>query len=105
LLSFRDSVREVRHSDIDLRHTGMQPLERLRDHEAVPLVDTRLHSGLKARHRGLDLTKPLSDLEFGLERLDPPECHSGKDVARQQAQSELVRIVKNPRLGGCQIQR
>jgi hypothetical protein len=29
-LSFRDSVREVRNSDIDLRHTGMQPLKRLR---------------------------------------------------------------------------
>ena len=118
----RGSVREVRHSDIDLRHTGMQPLKRLRivgrwnlltclfvvgperDHEPVPLIDTRFHSGLKARHGGLDLSKPSSNLNFSLERLKSGERHSGNEVAGQQAQSEFVRIVKNPRVGGCQIQ-
>jgi len=29
LLSFRDSVREVRHSDLDLRHSGRDELQRL----------------------------------------------------------------------------
>jgi hypothetical protein len=70
----------------------------------VPLIDTRFHSGLKTRHGDLDLSKPSSNLKFGLERLESGECHSGNDVARQQAQNELVRIVKNPRVGGGQIQ-
>src|SRR5438132_6220798 len=75
-----------------------------RDREPVPLIDTRLHSRLKTRHGALYLSKPSSNLNFSLELLEPGECHSGKDVARQQAQSELVRIVQNPRVGDCQIQ-
>lgn len=32
-------------------------------------------------------------------------CHSGKDVARQQPQRELVRVLKNRRVMSWQIER
>jgi hypothetical protein len=32
-------------------------------------------------------------------------CDSGKDVTRQQAQSEPVRVVKNDRVVDCQVKR
>jgi hypothetical protein len=32
-------------------------------------------------------------------------CDSGKDVTGQQAQSELVRVVKNDRVVYCQVKR
>ena len=42
----------------------------------------------------------VSSLELMRER-----CDSGKDVTRQQAQSELVRVVKNDRVVDCQVKR
>ena len=123
LFSFGDSVREVRHSEIELCHTGMQPLERVRvvgwwellacllvvgperDHEPVSFIDTRFHPRLKTRHGALGLSEPSSNLKLGLEYLKPGERHSGNDIARQQAQSELVRISKDPRVGDCQAER
>src|SRR5262249_8210479 len=88
LLSSRESVREVRTSQIAPRHTGMQPLERLRvigwcdlltyllvvrperDHEPAPLIDARLHSGHESRNGGLVLGKHSSNLELGPESLE-----------------------------------
>jgi hypothetical protein len=76
-----------------------------REHDPVVLIDTRFHSGLKTRHGAPNFSKSSSNLEFGLEYLNAGECHSGEDVARQQAQSELVRILKNRRFGDCHLQR
>ncbi len=124
LLSLRDPVREVRRRDIELPHAGMEPLERIgvagwgdlsrrhrfvvgpqRDHEAVTLVDAGLHSRLKSSHRALGSGEPLSKVDFELCHLMRYMCDPGKDVTGQQAQSELVRVVKNDRVVDCQVKR
>src|ERR1051325_6849764 len=67
-------------------------------------MHTWFHSRPRTRDGRFDVSKPLSNLKFGLERLEVGECHSGKDVAREQPQSELVRVVKDARLAGGQTQ-
>jgi hypothetical protein len=67
------------------------------------LVDARLHSRLKSSHRALGFGEPLRKLDFELCDLVRYMCDSGKDVTRQQAQSELVRVVKNDRVGDKQV--
>jgi hypothetical protein len=47
----------------------------------------------------------LSKVDFELCGLMRYVCDSGKDVTRQQAQSELVRVVKNDRVVDCQAER
>ena len=76
-----------------------------RDHEAVTLVDARLHSRLKRSHRALGFGEPLRKLDFELCDLLPDRCDSGKDVTRQQAHRELVRVVKNDRVVDRQAKR
>jgi hypothetical protein len=100
-LSFRDAVGEVRDSDIESRHARMQPLERARivtcgdlfrrrvvvpperDGEPVPLIGTRLDSGIETRRGALVLSEALRNLDFGVEGLLPRVRNSGKDVAWQ----------------------
>src|SRR5436305_46651 len=81
----RDPVQEVRRGDVEFPHTGMQALERecvvggrevsrrnrlvvrpQRDLEAVALVDAWLHARLERCNRTVDLSEPLSKLDFEL---------------------------------------
>ena len=124
LLSLCDSIREVGRRDIELPHARMQPLERLRvvgwrhlsrrhrwvvgpqsDDEAVTLVGARLGSWLKSSHRAIGLGEPSSKLEFELSHLLRLRCDSGKDVTREQAHSELVRVLENDRIVDRQVKR
>ena len=121
-LSLSDSIREMRRLDIELPHACMQPFEPIgvvgrrkrgmchrfvespqRDHEAVTLVDARLHSWLKSSHRALGLGEPLSKLDFELRDLMRYMGHPGQDVTRQQTQSEFVRVMKNDRVVDSQV--
>jgi hypothetical protein len=124
-LRLRDSIREVRRREIDLPHASVQPLERLRilgwrnilrryrlvvgpqrDDEAVTHVDARLHPRLKCSHRAIGFSKPPSNLDFELcaclmrHVRDP-----SKNVTRQQAHSEPVRVVQNDRVIDPQVKR
>jgi len=103
----------------------MQPLERLRilvwpdvsrrqrlvvgpqrDCEAVTYVDARLHPRLKLSHRAVGLGEPPSDLDFELgaylmrHMRDP-----SKNVTRQQAHSETVRVLEHNRVIDSQVKR
>jgi hypothetical protein len=75
-----------------------------REQESVPRIDTRFHSGLETRRGALEFSKPSSNLELGLEPVIPGDCHSGEDVARQQSQRELVRILQDSCIGDCQAE-
>ena len=116
---------EVRRREIDRPHAGMQPLKRLRvlgwgdvsrryrlvvgpqrDHEAVTHVDARLHARLKRSHRALGFGEPPRDLDFELcacllRHVRDPR----KNVTRQEAHSEPVRVVKNDRVIDSQAKR
>jgi hypothetical protein len=65
----------------------------------------RLHSRLKSSHRALGLGELLSKVDFELCDLVRYMCDSSKDVTRQQAQSELVRVVKNDCVVDRQVER
>jgi hypothetical protein len=73
-----------------------------RDHEAVSLVDERPDPRLKRTHRALRFGEPLRKVDFELCDLMRERCDSGKDVARQQAHRELVRVAENDRVVDCQ---
>ena len=73
-----------------------------RDREAIALVDARIHPRLKSSHRAPGSGEPLGKLDFELRDLMRDRGHPGKHVTRQQAQSELVRVMKNDRVVGCQ---
>ena len=114
-LRLRDSIREVRRSQIDLPHAGMQPLERLRilgwrdvsrrhrlvvgpqrDREAVTHVDARLHPRLKLCHRAIAFRRAVERPRLRTRRLPdalhaPPEQERHKAAGAQRA----VRVVKN----------
>ena len=64
-----------------------------RDHEAVTLIDARLHPRVESGHRAPGLGEPLSKLDLELCDLLRHRCHPGQDVTRQQTQSQLVRVV------------
>src|SRR5260370_35390050 len=68
-------------------------------------VGGRLCWGLRGRHGGLGFGEPLGKLDLELCDLMRYRCDSGKDVTRQQAHSELVRIVKNDRVVDGQVKR
>ena len=60
---------------------------------------------LQRRHRALGRGKPLRELDLergGVSRL---RRDAGKDVARQQAHSQVVGVVQNDRVGGGQAER
>jgi hypothetical protein len=123
LLSLCDAIGEVRGAGIELPHPSMQPRERnrivgwcdlwrhrwvvgpQRDHKAVTLVDTRRRSRFKRSHWAPDLGEPLCQLDFELRHLLRERRHSGKHVARQQAHSELVRVLKNDCVVDGQVKR
>ena len=77
-----------------------------RDRKPVTHVHARLHPRLKLSHRAIGFGEPPSDLDFelcaGLMRYmrDP-----SKNVTRQQAHSEPVRVVKNDRVIDPQVKR
>ena len=119
-----DPVREMRRTDIDLAHAGMQPFERVgevgrsdrsgrrgfvvgpqRDHEAVTLVDARLHAGIESGHRAAGCGEPLGKLDFEGRGLMRDGCHPGQDVTGQQAHGDPVRVVQNDRVVDGQTER
>jgi hypothetical protein len=65
-------------------------------------VDPRLHSRLESDHRAPGLGEALSELDFKRRDLMRDRCDSGNDLTGQQAQRELVRVVKNDRFGRLQ---
>ena len=69
------------------------------------LVDARLHSRLESSHRALGLGEPLRKFDFELCDLMRRRCDPSKDVARQQAYRESVRVVKNNRVIDRQTER
>ena len=68
-------------------------------------MDARFHSRIETRHRALGFSELLSKLDFQLCNLLPDMCDSGKDVTRQQAQCELVRVVNDDRVVDRQSER
>jgi hypothetical protein len=73
--------------------------------EAVTLVAAGLHSRLQGIHRARCLGEPLSKLDLEHCVIVPHRCDSGKDVAGQQPQRELVRVLKNGRVISWQVER
>src|ERR1700760_1256242 len=103
LLSLLDPIGEMRRRDIELAHARVQPLEGAgvvggwalsrcrwfvvgpeRDHEAVTLIDPRVHAGLESRHRAAGRGELLGNLNFELCDLICHRCHPGQRVTRQQ---------------------
>lgn len=70
-------------------------------HSSTP----RLHSRLESSHRAPGFCEPLSKLDFELCDLMRQGCDSGNDVTRQQARSEVVRVVENDRVVDRQVKR
>src|SRR3954453_9714992 len=100
-LGFADAVAEVRRNDVELRHTHMQPLKRLRvaryrridtrlfvvppqrEGEPVSLKDAWFNTRVETRNGASDLREPPCDLDLKLERLLARERHSGKNITRE----------------------
>jgi hypothetical protein len=55
----------------------------------------RVNSWVESSDGAPGYGKPLRKLDFELRDLTSDWCDSRKDVARPEAQSELVRVVKN----------
>ena len=120
VLGLRDSIREVRRRDVLPSHALMQPLEGLRvvgwrdvvlrcpglvvgpqrHREAVTLVDARLHPRLESGHGAVGSSEPLSEVDFERCNLLPCMSDPGEDIARQQTQGDLVRVLE--RRSRCQ---
>jgi len=62
------------------------------------LVYARFYSRRKSGNRSLGLGEPLSKVDFELCNLVPSRSDSCKDVAGQQTQRQLVRVVKQDRI-------
>ena len=58
-------------------------------------MDARLHSRLERGHRAPGLGEPLGQVDFELGDLMRHRSDPGHDVAGQQTQGELVRVVEN----------
>ncbi|GAA2939575.1 hypothetical protein GCM10011428_67700 [Streptomyces violaceus] len=67
-------------------------------------MNTWLHSRLESGHRAPGIGEPLSQLDLELCDLIRYRCHPGQDVTGQQTQSELVRVMKDDRVVGCQAE-
>jgi len=109
-----DAIREVGRNEIDLPHSSVQPLKRLRilgwdvttgyrlvvgpqcDDEAVTHVDARLHPRIERSYGTIGFGEPTSDLDFELCASRPLHLRDpSENVTRPQAQSEPVRVVQN----------
>lgn len=117
-----NAICEVRCRHVDLSHPRMEPHERVRvrgrrsfssrhrfvvgpegDREAVTHVDPWLYPWLKGNGGASRCCEPLRQLNF---ELDHPLTNMGdprNDVTRQQAQCELVRVLKHDRVIGPQV--
>jgi hypothetical protein len=123
-LGLRHSIGEVRRRHVHLPHPGMKPRERVcvlgrrglssrrrlvvgpeRDREAVTHVDTWLHSWLEGNGGASGCCEPLRKLDFELGHLLTNTGDPRNDVTRQQAQRELVRVLKNDRVIDPQVKR
>jgi hypothetical protein len=77
-----------------------------RDREAVTYVYARLHPRLKLSHRAVGFGEPPSDLDFEIcARLMRHMRDSSKNVTRQEANSQPVRVVKNDPVIDPQVKR
>lgn len=116
-LRLRDPVREVRHRHVERAHAQVQPFQRVgvvgrcdpvrrhgrvvrpqRDHEAVPPEDPRPHPGVGHGDRTARRREPLREVDLEPGDLLRLGRHPGQDVARQQPQRELVRVVQDGRV-------
>ncbi|MCW2897198.1 MAG: hypothetical protein JWO75_6687, partial [Actinomycetia bacterium] len=70
--------------------------------ETITLVDAWLHPGLKGSRRAPGSGEPLCKLDFELGDLMLYMGLPGQHVAGQQTQSELVRVLNNDGVVGCQ---
>jgi hypothetical protein len=66
-------------------------------------MDARLYSGFQSAHRAPGFGESLRELDLELSDLMRSRCDSGKDVTRQQAHGDPVRIVKNDRVVHGQV--
>ncbi len=76
------------------------------DYEAIMLIDTWVHATLKSSHRRSRFGEQLSKLDFELCALNLSRRHPrhpGDHVTRPQKQRELVRVMKDDRVVGCQV--
>lgn len=65
-------------------------------------MDAWLHPRIESGHRAAGFGEPLSEVDFELCDLMRHRRHPGHDVTREQTQSDLVRVLKNDRVVGCQ---
>ena len=82
--------------------TTLTALSPQRDHEAIALMDTRVH---ESGHGTPGCGEPLCELDFEPRDLGCYGCHPGKHVTRQQPHGELVRVMPNDRVANCQAKR
>ncbi|HEX4815077.1 MAG TPA: hypothetical protein VFV66_20230 [Nonomuraea sp.] len=68
-------------------------------------MDARLHSRVESGHRAPGCGEPLSERDLEPGDLLRGWRHPGEDVTRQQAQGELVRVMKNDRVVDRQTER
>ena len=126
-LRLRYSIREVRCREIDFPHASVQPRERLcilgwsnvlrryrlvvgpkRDGKAVSPVDLRIDPRLKRCNWAIGFGESPSYLDFELCFASCRMRHArdpSKNVTRQQAYREPVRVVKNDRVIDPQVKR
>ena len=67
-------------------------------------MDLWPHPGLGSGHREPRFGEPLSQLDLELCDLMCHGCHSGQNITRQQAKSELVRVVEDDRVVDGQVE-
>ncbi|HXJ64409.1 MAG TPA: hypothetical protein VNN79_11695 [Actinomycetota bacterium] len=115
---------EVRRRDLDTSYPRVQAVERLcvfewralvkgiarqQVHrvitEAVALVDTRFDPRLERRDGALGRSEPLGEFDLELGDLLPSQSYSSEDVTRQEAESELVRVVDHDDIVDRQVKR
>jgi hypothetical protein len=75
-----------------------------RDRKAVALIDERLHSTLERSHRALSFGEPSSNLNLEVGDLVSYVRDSSKDITRQKAYTEPVRVVKHDRVVHHQLE-
>ena len=109
----RNPIGEASCHHIDLAHTDVQALQRVgeldrrdvrchgfvvrpqRDCESILRVHERIHPRVQRAHRAAELGEVLRELDFELGNLLPYRSDPGHDVAGQQPQRQLVRVVQS----------
>lgn len=77
----------------------------MRDREAAIFVDAGFDPGVECSDRAIGCSEPPSKLDFELSHVMPDGCNAGKNVTRQQAYRELVRVLEDGRFVDFQTSR